>query len=87
MPKYRIDFSELEGRESEKVEELKKFLKDRFGVKVEKSDGELVMSVKKTTSKTHLRGVLRKFLHKMKLRDEFRVIAKERDSFLIKERK
>ena len=83
MPRYKVDVSELAAREMTLVGELEGFLRGRVG-NAERSDDELTVEIK---SKRALRQVLKKFLHRVELEDEFRVISGVRNSLRIKRRK
>ena len=83
-----IEISELRSRYAETVKELVEFLESKLGVKVDVSDREVkVESEKGTVSRDYLRVLLRKFLHREDLREEFRVISGPEKTLVIKERK
>jgi len=63
-------------------------LESRLGAKIDISDrGLRVESKKGAISKGYLRVLLRKFLHREDLKDEFRVISGPEGALVIKERK
>jgi len=90
MAKIIIDIHELrDKRGNEAIEDLATFLKEKLGTEIDTSDSELSVNIKedKKLSKSYLRVLLRKFLHKTELKEDFRVIAGKEGSFVVKERK
>jgi hypothetical protein len=90
MPKIPIEISEMRKKaDGDTVKELADFLKEKLeGVEVDMTGSEVILSYEgeKTFSRSYLRTLLRKFLHKAELED-FRVIAGKENSFVIKEKK
>jgi len=85
-----VDVSELRSAYSEEVEELKKFLKDRIRAKIDVADREIKLEPEEkgdVLRKDYLRVLLKKYLHKADLREEFRVIAGKENTLIIKSRK
>ena len=85
-----IKVSELRGKNEENVKELAEFLKGKANAKVDVTSDEISLKYeegKKTASKAYVRVLLRKFLHKAELKEEFRVISGKENVFIIKERK
>lgn len=83
-----IRISELRGKNEEKVKDLADFLKDKAGAKVDVTSDDITLKYeegKKAASKAYLRVLLRKFLHKTELKEEFRVISGKENVFIIKE--
>jgi hypothetical protein len=72
------------------IKELADFLEEKLeGVEIDMTGSEVILSYaeeKKPFSRSYLRTLLRKFLHKIDLK-EFRVIAGKENAFIIKERK
>lgn len=92
MAKTIIDIHELgSNRGSEAVEDLTTFLKEKLGVEIDVSSGELSLETEKEggkeLSRSRLRMLLKKFLHKTELKEDFHVIAGKENSFIIKETK
>ena len=91
MSKVAIEISELRGNEGdEAVNDLKEFLEDKTGTKIEVTSGEIVLQSEEKTkfpAKSHIRVLLKKFLHQAELKDVFRVIAGKEGSFVIKLKK
>jgi hypothetical protein len=92
MSKIAIEISELRGNEGdEAVKDLKEFLEDKIGAKAEVTSGEITLSSKeekaKFPAKSHIRVLLKKFLHQAELKDVFRVIAGKENAFVIKLKK
>ncbi len=90
MSKTPIEISELrKGANGDTVKELADFLgKKLIGVEVEMTGSEIILNYEeeKQFSRSYLRTLLRKFLHKAELK-EFRVIAGKENAFVIKEKK
>jgi len=90
MSKTPIEISELrKTADGDTVKELADFLEERLkGVEVDMTGSEIILNYEKEKpfSRSHLRTLLRKFLHKMELKD-FRVIAGRENAFVIKEKK
>ncbi len=89
MPESRIDISELKNEGGDIVEDLSKFLKEKTGANIETESTELVMKTEseKAISRTHLRVLLRKFLHQKELKEYYRVIGAKENRLMIKERR
>lgn len=90
MSKISIEISELrKSVDGDTVKELADFLEERLDVEVDMTGSEITLSYEeeeKPFSRSYLRTLLRKFLHKAELED-FRVIAGKEKAFVIKERK
>jgi hypothetical protein len=85
-----IKISELRDKDEENVEDLAEFLEGRADATVDITSDELTLKYeegKKGPSRSYLRVLLRKFLHKAELKEEFRVISGKENLFIIKERK
>ena len=88
MVETRINISELKGEGSDVIKELTEFLKEKTKVEVEATtDTIIVKGEGKSVSRTYLRVLLRKFLHKSELKDYFRVIGAEENTLMVKEKK
>ncbi len=91
MSKTPIDISELrKGANGDTVKELADFLEEKLeSVEIDMTGSEIILSYseeEKPFSRSHLRVILRKFLHKTELKD-YRVIAGKENTFIIKEKK
>ena len=84
-----VDVSELRSFDGESVKDLADFLEGRL-------DGTVVLAKKEVTlefeegkeaSRSWLRLLLRKFLHREDLKEDFRVICGGENIFIMKERK
>jgi len=85
-----IDISELRAAESELIKELEDFLKERVKAKISVADREITLEPAEKgemPSKDYLRVLLKKYLHRAELKEDFRVIAGKESTFMIKERK
>jgi len=88
MVETRINISELKGEGSDVIKELTEFLKEKTKVEVEATtDTIIVKGEGKSVSKTYLRVLLKKFLHKNELKDYFRVIGMAENTLMVKEKK
>jgi hypothetical protein len=88
MVETRINISELKGEGSDVIKELTEFLKEKTKVEVEATtDIIIVKGEGKSVSRTYLRVLVRKFLHKNELKDYFRVIGVEENTLMVKEKK
>lgn len=85
-----VKISELRSKDEENVDDLAEFLKDRADATVDVTGDDITLKYeegKKIPSRPYLRVLLRKFLHKTYLKEEFRVISGKENVFIIKERK
>ncbi|TET63207.1 hypothetical protein E3J49_07055 [Candidatus Bathyarchaeota archaeon] len=88
MPEIKVDISELKGEGSNLIQELAEFLKEKTKAEVETAANEIIVkSEEKNVPRSYLRVLLRKYLHKQKLREYFRVIGGKENTLIIKERK
>jgi len=90
MSKITINISELRGIDDENVKDLAELLKGKTDAKVDVTSGEIILNYeegKRVPSKAYLRVLLRKFLHRAELKEDFRVISGKENVFVIKERK
>jgi len=90
MSRVAVEISELRDKEGEtKVKDLASFLEGRVKAKIDVAGGEITLNYKEkeVPSKTYLRVLLRKFLHKAELKEKFRVISGKENVFIIKERR
>lgn len=85
-----IEIAELRDKHGEEAKELADFLNSKVKAKINVGDREISLTSEekgKILSKNYVRVLLRKFLHKNELKDEFRVIAGKENILVIKERK
>lgn len=91
MSKVAIEISELRASDGdEAVKNLKDFLENKIGTKTEVTSKEIILKAEEKTSlpaKSHIRVLLRKFLHQAELKDSFRVIAGKENAFVVKMKK
>ena len=90
MSTISIRISELRGADEDNVDDLAEFLEDRTDALVNTTSDEIILEYKegkRTHSRSYLRVLLRKFLHRAELKEEFRVISGKENVFIIKERK
>lgn len=88
MREMRVDISELKSEGGDLIEELAEFLKEKTKAEVETATDEIVVKGEgKKVSRSYLRVLLRKFLHKQELKEYFRVIGGKENTLIVKERK
>ncbi len=90
MPATKIDISELHSKYGSEAKKLAEFLEEKLQAKIDASDTEISFKAKEkgrefTVSKEHLRVLLKKFLHKQDLKEEFRVITGKEGILTVKE--
>ncbi len=84
----RVSTSELKKEGSDLVEELVEFLKEKTKTEIEQGTDDITLKDENNLlSRTHLRVLLRKFLHKKELKDYYRIIAGKEGNLVVKERK
>ncbi len=84
-----IDVSELRSFDGESVKSLASFLENHLdgAVVLAKKEVTLEFEEGKKASRSCLRLLLRKFLHREELKEDFRVISGGENLFVMKERK
>lgn len=90
MSSIVVDISELRSAYSEEIEKLQEFLKEKTNAKIDVSDREMTLKPaekSETPSRDYMRVLLKKYLHKSELREEFRVISGKENMLIIKGRK
>jgi len=90
MSSIVIDIGDLRSKHSDEVEELEKFLKDRTKAKIDVADREITLKPAEKgeiPTREYTRVLLKKFLHKAELKEEFRVIAGKENTLVLKGRK
>ena len=88
MTETRINISELKSEGSDLIKELTAFLEEKTKAEVETTTDIIIVKGEEVNiSKKYLRVLLKKFLHKSELKDYFRVIGKEENTLMIKEKK
>ena len=87
MVEITVDASELRSKANgEAIKELTEFLKEKLKMDI-KPVGDEIRVVSEKLSKAYLRVILRRFLHQYELKEDFRIISKDKDTLMIKERK
>jgi hypothetical protein len=89
MVETKINISDLKKEGSDVVKDLTAFLKERTNAKVEAETAEITVKGEgeEAISRTYLRVLLRKFLHRQELRDYYRVIGGKDNTLVVKEKK
>jgi hypothetical protein len=86
----KIDIGELRDKYGGEIKKLSEFLEGKLKTKIDVVDREITLKPTAkgaVASKDYLRVLLRKFLHKAELKEEFRIIAGKENTLVIKERK
>jgi len=91
MSSITINISELRDAEGESIEELADFLEEKIKAKIDVGSSEITVKPedegKAVPSKAYLRVLLRKFLHRAELKEDFRVISGGENVLTIKTRR
>jgi hypothetical protein len=88
MVEVKIDISELKSEGSDLIKELTAYLKERTNAKVDAGLNDVIVrSEEAAVSRTDLRLLLRKFLHKKELKEYFRVIGGKENTLVVKGKK
>jgi hypothetical protein len=84
-----VDVSELQSFDGESVKDLAEFLGGRLDGTVVLAKNEVTLEFEEgnEASRSCLRLLLRKFLHREDLKEDFRVISGGENVFIVKERK
>lgn len=90
MASTKIDIGEMRDKYGEEIKKLSEFLEGKLKTKIDVVDREIILKPAAkgvVASKDYLRVLLRKFLYKEELKEEFRIIAGKENTLVIKERK
>jgi len=85
----KIDISDLKGEGSDVVKELTTFLEEKTHTKAETGTDDITIKGEgeEAVSRTYLRVLLRKFLHKNELKDYYRIIGGKDNTLIVKGKK
>lgn len=89
MAETKIDISDLKREGSDLVKELTTFLEEKTNTKPETGTNDITIKQEgeEAISRTYLRVLLRKFLHRNELKDNYRVIGGKDNTLIVKEKK
>jgi hypothetical protein len=88
MAEAKIDISELKDEGGDVIKELTAYLKEKTNAKVETGINEIVVKGEEpNVSRTYLRVLLKKFIHKKELKEHFRVIGGKENTLIVKGKK
>jgi hypothetical protein len=88
MVETKINVSELKTENGDLIKELTQFLKEKTKAEVETATSDITVKGEgENVSRTYLRVLLKKFLHKKELKDRFRIIGEKENTLMIKEKK
>ncbi|MEM2099012.1 MAG: 60S ribosomal protein L22 [Candidatus Bathyarchaeia archaeon] len=88
MVEIKIDASEIKHEAKDIIKQLADFLKEKTNTEVTtEAEKVTVKGEGEAASKKYLRVLLKKFLHKQKLKEYYRIIATDEDTLKVKERK
>jgi hypothetical protein len=88
MAETKIDISDLKKEGSDIVKQLTTFLEEKTSAKIESGTTEITVKPgdkESAVSRTYLRLLLRKFLHRNELREYYRVIGGKDNTLVVKE--
>jgi hypothetical protein len=84
----KVDASELKREKGDVVKELADFLKEKTSADVATESEEVTVKGEgEAVSKKYVKVLLKKFLHKEKLKENYRVIMDENNVLKVKERR
>ena len=84
----KVDASELKKEKGDAIKNLAEFLKEKTSADVTtESEGVTVKGEGEAVSKKYVKVLLKKFLHKEKLKENYRVIMDEDNVLKVKERR
>jgi hypothetical protein len=84
----KVDASELKSEGSKVIQKLANFIKEKTSAEITTESKTITVTGEGTAvSKKYLRVLVKKFLHKQKLKEYFRVISGDEDTLKVKERK
>jgi hypothetical protein len=82
----KVDISELKGEGADLIKELSQIIGEKTKADVQTlTDAIIIKGEGKAVSRTYVRVLLKKFLHKQGLREYFRVIGGKENTLMIKE--
>jgi hypothetical protein len=88
MVETKINVSELKTENGDLIKELTQFLKEKTKAEVEITTSDITVKAEgENVSRTYLRVLLKKFLHKKELKDRFRIIGEKENTLMVKEKK
>jgi hypothetical protein len=86
MPETKVDIKDLKKEGSDLIKDLSQFIKEKTKADVETATDCITIKTKeKTVSRTHVRVLLKKFLHQQELKEYFRVIGGKENTLVVKE--
>jgi hypothetical protein len=87
MAETKVNISQLKDEGSDLIKELADFLKEQTKAEADiLTDDIIVKSEEKPISRTYLRVLLRKFLHKQELKEYYRIIGGKDNTLVIKKK-
>jgi hypothetical protein len=88
MTEITIDASELKEEGSKTIQALADFLKEKTSADVTTEGKKIAVKGEgEAVAKKYLRVLLKKFLHKRELKENFRIISNEENTLKVKEKK
>jgi hypothetical protein len=86
MSETKVDISDLKKEGSDLIKDLSQFIKEKTKADVETATDCITIKTKeKAVLRTHLRVLLKKFLHQQELKEYFRVIGGKENTLIVKE--
>jgi len=90
MTETKINVSDLKNERGDVVKDLATFLEEKTKAKIESGTNEITVTEadeKELVSRTYLRMLLRKFLHRSELKEYYRVIGGKDNTLIVKEKR
>jgi hypothetical protein len=87
MAETKVNIAQLKDEGSDLIKELADFLKEQTKAEADVLTNDIVVkSEEKPISRTYLRVLLRKFLHKQELKEYYRIIGGKENTLVIKKK-
>jgi hypothetical protein len=88
MVEIKIQILELKTEGDDTVKELEDFVREKTKADVSSTADEILVTTKdEKVSRNYVRVVVRKFLHKVGLKEYYKVISGKDNAFVVKEKK
>ncbi len=88
MADMTIDASDLKEEGSKAIQALVDFIKEKTNAEVTTEGKKItIKGESEAVTKKYLRVLLKRFLHKRELRDDFRIISGDENTLRVKEKK
>ena len=86
MTEIKINISDLKSEGGDLIEELADYIRGKTQADVQTATNDItIKGEEENVSRGYLRVLLRKFLHKEELKDDFRIIGGKENALIVKE--